>query len=513
MFDDPEPRRGRAMTMTREQLLSRLAGTEWSDFEVKAGQGGVPEDAFKTISAFANSSGGWLVFGVAEEKEGFRVVGLLDVDRFQNELLGACRSESKLRRPPVVTAQLHELDQGTVLVLHVAQAARADKPVRVRIKGRWHAYIRVGAGDHRCRPEEEGRFVRDASELMYDQSPCSGRVVSDLDADSLDWLRGLIEQRRPAFASPKASDEQWLRSLGLATVDGTLTRAAVLLMGQSGAVANLLPRGIVDLRVMHSPSTEGIPSHRWDDRRFCDGNIVQAIRVLFERFHQLCPQPFELEATGPHRRSRSREEEALREALVNLVSHQDYGNQSHIPTILWWRDRIVFENPGDSWVAPELLEGGGHSLTRNPLIARLLRQAELAEQAGTGLPMILTRWRESGRVAPEIFNDAGTKRFRISFPWGESGSLPGQFTGQVAGQVTGQVVNLLRACAGERSRGELQQRLGLRHRDHFNEAYLRPAMDAGLIEMTVPDKPRSRNQRYRLTALGRSVLGEKGGDK
>ena len=250
---------------------------------------------------------------------------------------------------------------------------------------------------------------------------------------------------------------------------------------------------------MRTPSVDGIPGHRWDDRRFCDGNIVQAIRTLFERFADLCPQPFELEETGPHRRTRSREEEALREALINLISHQDYGNQSHIPTILWWRDLIEFENPGDSWVAQELLEGGGHSLSRNPLIARLLRQAELAEQAGTGLPMILSRWSEAGRTAPRIENDAGAKRFRLAFPWGD------ERPGQVTGQVTGQVERLLRSCDGECSRGELQAKLGLRHRDHFNDAYLRPALDAGLIEMTIPEKPRSSHQRYRLTPLGRET--------
>ncbi|HQP89298.1 MAG TPA: ATP-binding protein, partial [Thermoanaerobaculia bacterium] len=51
--------------MDREELLDRLRGYEWDDFEVKAAQGGLPEDAYKTVSAFANSSGGWLVFGVA----------------------------------------------------------------------------------------------------------------------------------------------------------------------------------------------------------------------------------------------------------------------------------------------------------------------------------------------------------------------------------------------------------------------------------------------------------------
>jgi len=162
------------MTMTRDQLLARLAGSEWIDFEVKSARGGVPEDAFKTISAFANSGGGWLVFGVAEDAGGYRVHGLADLDRFQGELLGACRSEEKLRRTPIVTPHLHEFDKGAVLVLHVAEADRTDKPVRVKVRGRWRAYVRVGAGDHRCTPEEEGRFARDASEDALRPEPVPG---------------------------------------------------------------------------------------------------------------------------------------------------------------------------------------------------------------------------------------------------------------------------------------------------------------------------------------------------
>jgi hypothetical protein len=52
----------------------------------------------------------------------------------------------------------------------------------------------------------------------------------------------------------------------------------------------------------------------------------------------------------------------------------------------------------------------------------------------------------------------------------------------------------------------LQATLGLRHLVHFRDAYLRPALAAGFIEMTIPDKPNSRLQKYRLTAAGRTVL-------
>ena len=71
---------------------------------------------------------------------------------------------------------------------------------------------------------------------------------------------------------------------------------------------------------------------------------------------------------------------------------------------------------------------------------------------------------------------------------------------------TGEVVRLISAVNGDMRRQELQELLGLKHEDHFREAYLKPALEAGLIEMTVPDKPRSRLQKYRLTNRGRAWL-------
>ena len=67
--------------------------------------------------------------------------------------------------------------------------------------------------------------------------------------------------------------------------------------------------------------------------------------------------------------------------------------------------------------------------------------------------------------------------------------------------------------SGEMTRQGLQEALGLRHRIHFREAYLLPALRAGLIEMTIPDKPRSSRQRYRLTPAGRERLRQLGGPR
>jgi Fic family protein len=81
---------------------------------------------------------------------------------------------------------------------------------------------------------------------------------------------------------------------------------------------------------------------------------------------------------------------------------------------------------------------------------------------------------------------------------------------QVAPQVTPQVGELLAAIQGEMGREVLQTALGLADRKSFRERYLKPALTDGLIEMTIPDKPNSRLQKYRLTDKGRQWLAQHG---
>ncbi len=76
-----------------------------------------------------------------------------------------------------------------------------------------------------------------------------------------------------------------------------------------------------------------------------------------------------------------------------------------------------------------------------------------------------------------------------------------------APEVTPEVLRMLSVLEGDLSRQDLQNLLDLKDREHFRQAYLQPALREGLVEMTLPDKPRSSKQRYRLTGKGRSVRG------
>ncbi len=90
-----------------------------------------------------------------------------------------------------------------------------------------------------------------------------------------------------------------------------------------------------------------------------------------------------------------------------------------------------------------------------------------------------------------------------------TGNNPRQVSQQVAQQVAPQVEMLLKVLTGADkplARNELQSRLTLKDRESFRERYLKPALEQGLIEMTIPGKPNSRLQQYRLTDQGRQLV-------
>ena len=59
---------------------------------------------------------------------------------------------------------------------------------------------------------------------------------------------------------------------------------------------------------------------------------------------------------------------------------------------------------------------------------------------------------------------------------------------------------------GDHTRKELQSDLNLKSRENFESRYLKPAIEAGYVTLTIPDKPTSRLQKYRLTDKGHAVI-------
>ena len=200
---------------------------------------------------------------------------------------------------------------------------------------------------------------------------------------------------------------------------------------------------------------------------------------------------------------------ALREAITNAVMHRDWFIDGANVFVEIYADRIEVVSPGSLPRGLQLADLGSRSIRRNALIADLLHHIDFIEKAGTGIRRIRNEARAQGCPEPKFeANGFFTATFRPNPAVRASADVYSarhvtmDDTMEVTTEVT-KVTRLLQAIGGEMTRQELQSALGLKNDEYFRRAYLRPALQAGLIEMTIPDKPRSQHQRYRLTQEGR----------
>ncbi len=213
-----------------------------------------------------------------------------------------------------------------------------------------------------------------------------------------------------------------------------------------------------------------------------------------------------------------------REAITNAVIHRDYSILGSDIKVAIFDDMLEITSPGPlpDTLPPEEL-GTGRSEIRNRVLAPLFKDLKLIEGWGTGI----RKMRNELSSYPEIqliLSEVG-HAFQVQFRKKEirtkrtsTGQVIEQVTGQVgtksarsqhevAGEVTGEVRRLLQVLfENPLTRTQAQGALGLKGQANFRERYLNPAMELGLIEMAIPDKPRSSKQKYLLTEKGRQVL-------
>ena len=193
---------------------------------------------------------------------------------------------------------------------------------------------------------------------------------------------------------------------------------------------------------------------------------------------------------------------ALREAITNAVMHRDWFIEGANVFVEIYADRIEIVSPGGlpAGLSPEEL--GTRSVRRNPLVADLLHRIGFIEKAGTGIGRMRQEARDHGSPAPEFRADGFfTAVFR---------PLPAAVQVGTRLALSRHQVQILRKCSEEQPLVELLAVSGRTDRTKFRKQVLGPLLAAGLVEMTIPDKPRSSKQRYRITALGREVLTQEG---
>lgn len=142
-----------------------------------------------------------------------------------------------------------------------------------------------------------------------------------------------------------------------------------------------------------------------------------------------------------------------------------------------------------------ILAGESQTLLRNKLVAEAFYLTGNIEKYGSGFIRIrkaLLDYPEVSFMAEEMCGGVC-----LTFT---------QTTRPESHLVTPQVQHMLAVMQGEVTRQQLMELLSLKDRKHFSVLYLQPGVAQGVIELTIPDKPNSRLQKYRLTQAGKTLL-------
>jgi ATP-dependent DNA helicase RecG len=399
------------------QLIERLQQQEALELEFKSAAGGVPKSLWETVSAFANTNGGWILLGVSDADEnGNRVLeGLKSPDRMIQQIEDQLRNPEKMSTPVCnyTDVSVERLDSRAAIVMRVPAAPRRNRPVYINGNPYRGTYLRRHAGDFRANKQEVDRMMRDASGVSADSAVLHNYALSDLSKQAVDNYRLLHRIQSPASPFNGYDDVQFLRAIGAWAKDRErgsegLTLAGLLMLGEDQAIAEWRPRHLIDYRRL--PDSGGSPLHdRWEDRIPWSGNLFEAFYAIWPRLS--ADQPVRFRLQGTRRVDEGAVQIALREALVNLLVHADY-SEPNASLIFRYPEGYLLRNPGSSLVAEADLMKGNRSEPRNPTLVRMFRFIGLSEEAGSGIPKIVEAWRELGLRSPKI--DTGTERYEFS---------------------------------------------------------------------------------------------------
>lgn len=201
--------------------------------------------------------------------------------------------------------------------------------------------------------------------------------------------------------------------------------------------------------------------------------------------------------------------EALREALMNAVIHRDYFEEGARVMVEIFDDRVEISNPGELLFNKEDL--GRRSVARNPVIFDVFHRLGLIEKVGSGIGRILNQTHERGVevdfdlnrfFAIIIKRPAQSKEYSLEIDETKhkktKAKIEGSQTMEEQINLSDNEIKILTICAERpHSSNEILEKLGYKARPGSYKKSLKKLLDLNILIQTLPDKPRSPNQKYR----------------
>lgn len=390
---------------TARELFDQLnAQDESTEIEAK-GASEIGRTVLESVCAFANEpelGGGYILIGADRDDSKlfpyYTSQHISDPDKLQSDLATQCNTMFNIPiRPRMV---LEEVNGAQVLVVFVEEVSSGQKPVYFKNESLPKAaYRRIGSTDHRCSEDDLRLFYADTD--SYDRTILKRTTLDDLDEDALNQYRKLRSKVNEAAEELTYENVDLLLSLGCLDIESKkhFTLAGLLLFGKGAAQRRELPMLRADyIRV---PGTKWVedPNDRFRtiDMR---GSLISLMFRLVEAVNSDLPKGFMLGDGGLQADSIGLPTKALREAIVNALMHRNYRENSPVQVIRY-DNRLEIRNPGYSLKSEDQFGLPG-SNTRNPVIAAVFHETNLAETKGSGI-RAMRRLLQEAQLAPPTF--------------------------------------------------------------------------------------------------------------
>lgn len=373
---------------------------ESSNIEFKTASGGkLPKDIWHTISAYANTDGGKIIFGVTPD--GVKIdLSRSSIDALQLDISSLCSQGFS----SAITPEIQH--SNGILIIYIPPSPAQLRPVYMKSKGAGSGtYVREGSSNRVANDEMIRRFsvaARGGAEtLAFEDNSYLQCFNNNFVVEYIDLINKKKNNTYQAF-----STEEILVKLRAITASGQPTLFGLLAFGSDASPQEIISP-TVEIVVTQYPGltkvNEDDLTETYIDNREFYGNAKVQFDDVFAFMKSKLPVRGTIDSNGKRRDYLVIPEVALREALANALAHRDYSTYSSPIQIDIFSDRIEIINPGTSLVPIDQLDKAP-SATRNPLLMNFLKDYGITDQKARGIRTIRVSLKKAGLLEPNFEN-------------------------------------------------------------------------------------------------------------